>query len=179
MQRAGSGEPEAQRVLVTRLMGRVNRLARALLRNRDDAFDASQASLLGILRSTHSFRGESSVESWADRIVVRTTLRLSRLNRRTQAGELREDVPPSVLPRSEAHVSAAQYLARLPERQRAALLLRSGFGYSVEEISDLTQTPVNTVKDRLKRARHALRRELEFERHLPVYGARAEGRMSG
>lgn len=166
MRRAGTGDPDAQRVLMTRLMGRTTRLAHALLRNRDDAFDASQAALLGILRSASSFRGESSLERWADRIVVRTALRLSRVTRRNAGSEMTERCTPSIPPGSEARVSARQYLNRLPERQRTVLLLRSGFGYSVEEIGELTQTSVNTVKDRLKRARDAMRRELERERHF-------------
>jgi RNA polymerase sigma factor (sigma-70 family) len=81
------------------------------------------------------------------------------------------------MPGSEARVSAAQYLGRLSEPQRTALLLRSGFGYSVEEISELTQTPENTVKDRLKRARNGLRRQLERERYSDGIGA--AGRKSG
>jgi RNA polymerase sigma-70 factor (ECF subfamily) len=180
MRRAGAGEPEAQRLLITRLMGRANRLARALLRNRQDAFDASQASLLGILRYTSTFRGESSLECWADRIVVRTSLRLSRRSRRDQVSDFREGAPPSIMPGSEARVSAAQYLGRLSEPQRTALLLRSGFGYSVEEISELTQTPENTVKDRLKRARNGLRRQLERERYSDgIGGMGATVRKSG
>jgi len=176
LRRAGAGEQEAQRLLVTRLMGRANRLAQALLRNREDASDASQAALLGILRSTTTFRGESSLECWADRIVVRTALRFARRTRRDRADDLHDRPAPSIMPGSEARLSAAQYLGRLPERQRTALLLRSGFGYSVEEISELTQTPENTVKDRLKRARSALRRQLEGERRI---GTGSDRRMSG
>lgn len=164
LHRAGSGEPEAQRLLITRLMGRANRLAQALLRNREDARDASQAALLGILRSTSTFRGESSLECWADRIVVRTSLRLARRARRDRTDELHDGPVASIMPGSEARLSAAQYLGRLPERQRTALLLRTGFGYSIEEIAELTQSPENTVKDRLKRARTALRRQLDGER---------------
>ena len=169
MQRAGCGNQDAQRILVTRLMGRARRLTQALLRNREDALDASQVALLSILRSTASFRGESSVECWADRIVVRTALRMARLKRRNEANDTSHTSDCSRLstpPGSEASVCANQYLSRLPEAQRTALLLRSGFGYSVEEISQLTQAPVNTVKDRLKRARSAVHRELGRERHI-------------
>lgn len=166
MRRAGSGDPEAQHVLIKRLMGRANRLAHALLRNREDAFDASQAALIGILRATSSFRGESSIECWADRIVVRTALRLSRRSRSNAFNELSDCLAASTSAGGEARLSAAQYLSRLPERQRTALLLRAGFGYSIEEISELTQSPENTVKDRLKRARTALRRQLDRESGL-------------
>src|SRR5687768_609901 len=97
MRRAGAREPEAERALVTRLIGRANRLTHALLRNREDARDASQAALLGILRSTSSFRGESSVECWADRIVVRTALRLSRNSRKSAVSDFPGRPAPSIL----------------------------------------------------------------------------------
>lgn len=164
MRLAASGDPDAQHVLIKRLMGRANRLAHALLRNRDDASDASQAALISILRATSSFRGESSVECWADRIVIRTALRLSRRSRSNAMNQLSDCLAVSIPPRGDARLSAAQYLSRLPERQRTVLLLRTGFGYTIEEISELTQSPENTVKDRLKRARTALRRQLERER---------------
>lgn len=177
MRRAGAREPEAERALVTRLIGRANRLTHALLRNREDARDASQAALLGILRSTSSFRGESSVECWADRIVVRTALRLSRNSRKSAVSDFPGRPAPSILPGGEARLSAVQYLGRLPERQRTALVLRTCFGYSVEEIAAMTQSPENTVKDRLKRARSALRRELDRERDWG--SARRERRVNG
>lgn len=166
MRRASSGNRDAQRILVTRLMGRANRLAQALLRNREDALDASQVALLSILRSSANFRGESSLECWADRIVVRTSLRLARLKRRNDVNDAADCSRLSTPPGSEARVCANQYLSRLPEAQRTALLLRSGFGYSVEEIAELTQAPMNTVKDRLKRARSAVHRELGREQRI-------------
>lgn len=163
MHRAGAGDRNAQAQLMTRLFSRSNRLAQALLRNRDDAFDASQAALLAMLRSSINFRGESTIERWADRIVVRTAMRLARARRLREPSSINEASGPSVPPRSEARVSASEYLKRLPEAQRTVLLLRSGFGYSIDEIAELTQASINTVKDRLKRAKDAMRRELHRE----------------
>jgi RNA polymerase sigma-70 factor (ECF subfamily) len=163
MRRAGAGDSIAQRVLVTRLMGRAKRLAYALLRDRDDACDVSQVALLAILRSAVSFRGDSTMERWADRIVVRTALRLSRSRRREAIGEIQERDIPSVPARSDAHVIADECLTRLTDRQRTALVLRSGFGYTIKEIGELTNTSVNTVKDRLKRARELVREDLGRE----------------
>ena len=84
MSRVALEEPAAQRILVRRLLGRVQRLCRALLRNGHDAHDSAQLSLLEIFQSARSFRGDSSVERWADRITVRTALRASRAERRAQ-----------------------------------------------------------------------------------------------
>lgn len=61
------------------------------------------------------------------------------------------------------HVSVREVLARvevLPEPQRTVLLLHDGEGYRLEEIADMTATPVGTLKSRLHRARAAVRRAL-------------------
>lgn len=161
MRRAGIGEREAQRLVAVRLMRRVQRLARALLNNRDDAHDASQLSMLEILGSARHFRGDSELESWADRVVVRTTLRHARRGRRLALDQLEERLAPSVAPSSDYTVAATECLALLTEGYRTLLLLRCGLEYSIDEIAELTQVSPNTVKDRLKRARQCLRTSLD------------------
>jgi RNA polymerase sigma-70 factor (ECF subfamily) len=161
MRRAGSNDRDAQGLVAVRLMGRVQRLARALLRDRDNASDATQLSLLEILRSARHFRGDSELEGWADRIVVRTTLRHARRGRRLASDPLEDTVAPSVAPSGDYSVAAAQYLSLLSEGHRTVLLLRCGLEYSIEEIADLMQVSPNTVKDRLKRARECLRSSLQ------------------
>lgn len=176
MRRAALGDAPAQRAVVSRLMRRVQRLARVLTGHRDDANDASQASLLEILRSAGSYRGASSLERWADRIVVRTALRLSQGRRRDAGTPLEEHVMPTFTPRNELGLRAREYLDALPESQRTVLILRCGFEYSIEEISEFTRSSPNTVKDRLKRAREGVRRALRREergRVFPVAGTRA------
>jgi RNA polymerase sigma-70 factor (ECF subfamily) len=162
-QRAAAGDANAQRLMVQRLMRRIQRLCGALLRDRDDAKDASQASLLAILRSAGSYRGESSLERWADRIAIRTTLRQARERSRTAFSPAGSCPSPLVSATADPSIAARQYLARLPETQRTVLILRCGFEYSVDEIAELTQTSPNTVKDRLKRARVTVRRTLGRE----------------
>lgn len=161
--RVAAGDPNAQRLFVLRLMRRVQRLCRALLHNRDNAKDASQASLLAILRSAGTYRGESSLERWADRITIRSTLRQSRQRARSAFGPAGSSPALFVNATADPAIAARQYLEPLPEAQRTVLILRCGFEYSVDEIAELTQTSPNTVKDRLKRARVTVRRALGRE----------------
>jgi RNA polymerase sigma-70 factor, ECF subfamily len=176
MTRAGSGDRDAQRLVATRLMRRVQRLARALLRHREDANDASQLSLLEILRSARHFRGDSELEGWADRIVVRTTLRHARRGRRRASDPLEDQRAPSIAPSGDQSVAATEYLNLLSEGHRTVLLLRCGFEYSIEEIAEFTQASPNTVKDRLKRARECLRRSLEGRELSPEATSTGKGR---
>ena len=162
VRRAAAGDTGAQRLMVSRLMRRVQRLCGSLARNREDANDASQASLITILRSARCFRGESSLERWADRIAVRTTLRQLR-ERRRDSLSLAGCPPQAVYLSADPAIAATEYLESLPEVQRLVLILRCGFEYSVEEIAELTHSSPNTVKDRLKRARVNVRRQLERE----------------
>src|SRR5262245_10900214 len=74
-------DPAAQRAVLGRLGGRVRKLTGLLCRERADADDAAQLALIAILKSADSFRIATSLERWAERITVRTTLRSSRRER--------------------------------------------------------------------------------------------------
>jgi RNA polymerase sigma-70 factor (ECF subfamily) len=175
MSLAAAADPTAQRLIATRLMDRVQRLSRSLLQNNADASDASQASLLEILKSAGTFRGESSLERWADRIVVRTALR-SAAKRRAEGTAMWDDVEMAVHGSSDPSVIVREYLDRLSEPARTVLVLRHGFEYSIEEIADLTGVSPNTVKDRLLRAREAIRRIVRREQLLDAASGRGGGR---
>lgn len=150
------GDRRSRHDLMRRLLPRAQRLCQALLRNGTDAKDASQSALLQVLRSAHTYRGECSLEHWSDRIVTRTALRWIAAERRTRQEPLPDDVTGEH-GASQPRVLLRECLNSLPEPQRIALLLRAGFGYSVDEVASLTEVSPNTVKDRLTRARQTLR----------------------
>jgi len=157
MQRVADGDREACELVIRSLMGRVQRLAMALLGNSADAKDASQDSQVEILRAARGFRGESLLTHWADRIAVRTTLRWAGKERRMRTVALGVAQDRAYAESAPAKVLSDQYLAALPPVQRTALVLRCILQYSVEEIAQLTQVSPNTVKDRLLRSRATLR----------------------
>lgn len=157
------GDPAAQRVLVRRLLRRIERVCRALLRNRQDAEDATQLSVLEVIASARNFRGESSLERWSDRITARTALRAAARERRAQRPPI-EDQPSVTQATSEHALLAREFLDQLPERQRTVLVMRSGLEYSVEEIAEIAGISPNSVKDRLLRGRTTLRRMMRGEK---------------
>jgi RNA polymerase sigma-70 factor (ECF subfamily) len=161
MAQVARGDAAAQRTLVRRLLRRIERVCRALLRNRYDADDAVQLSVLEILKSAGNYRGESSLERWVDRITARTALRAVASERRAHRPPIDEE--ERIAPANAEHsLLARQYLDRLSDRQRSVLILRHGLEYSVDEIAEIAGISPNTVKDRLLRGRSALRR---FFRH--------------
>ena len=89
---AGRGEAQACRELAERLLRRVRLTVTYLAAGDRDADDLMQVSLIEILRVAGTYRGESSLERWADRIAVRTALRaLKQRRRREQIVQLGDD----------------------------------------------------------------------------------------
>jgi RNA polymerase sigma-70 factor (ECF subfamily) len=165
MKRVAAADKHAQRVLAHRLAARVRRISQRLLSNRADADDASQLALIEILRSAATFKDISTIERWSDRITVRTVLRHAReqLRRLWQLGTLIDmdsigaSNDPAPTPRTTPR-AVEEYLAELPPARREVLVMKHSLGYTTEEIAELTDNPVGTVKDRLVAARKQLRK---------------------
>ncbi len=176
MVKVAAGDRTAQCVLAGRVSGRVRRVSRALLRDSADADDVAQASLLEILKSAGGYKGLSTIERWADRVVVRCVSAV--LRHRRQAIEHIDydtdvDVVQSSLPEPTASDDVARpmeaYLDMLPEPIRIALLLRHTFGYSLEEIAELVQISPNAAKKRISRGHQAIRRMIRKDRVVGLH----------
>jgi RNA polymerase sigma-70 factor (ECF subfamily) len=165
MARVALGDADAQRQVTHRLLRRVEGLCRAVLRSREEALDARQLSILEILKSARSFRGESTLERWADRITVRTALRTAASERSAHRAPV--DVEPNTAHlASDSVLLARQYLNCISERQRMVVVMRHSLEYSIDEIAELTGISQNAVKDRLLRARAIMRRMCRREQLL-------------
>ena len=164
-QAVGSGDPQATRALAERLCDRTRATVHFLCGGDRDADDLSQLALVAVLRSAHSFRGDCPIERWADRIAVRTALRALRHRRwREKIVALQEDPLPESHGAPDARIfrhflrgRLSGLLARLSEDRRTAVVLHWVHGYSVAEIAELTESPPNTVRDRLRVAKKQLR----------------------
>jgi RNA polymerase sigma-70 factor (ECF subfamily) len=159
--------------LANRLVVRVRRASLSLMRGSVDADDAAQHALIEILRSAHTYRGDASVERWADRVTSRSVIRFARaVRRRNQAVEPGLDAEHVIADavdlsaREGVARGIEQYLSMLPDARREVLLLRHAFGHSIEEIAELTQASPNTVKDRLLAARRDLRKLIQRDRAI-------------
>lgn len=137
-----------------------------------DAEDAAQESLIRLVRALPSFRGEGSLRGFALRIAIRTAMRqLSRrkpsadpIEDEAELGAARSGMEPEggyLLARRRAYVR--ELLDQLPPEQAETLALRFMLGHSLKEIGELTQTPVNTVRSRMRLARTALRKRIESD----------------
>jgi len=165
---AGAGDPDACRVVAERLFDRTRATVHYLCAGDRDADDLAQQSLVAVLKSCRTFRGDCSLERWADRIVIRTTLReIKRRRWRERIVALEEDPLPDQpenqdqrLQRRLIRRHLARVLAKLSEDRRTAVTLHWVHGYSVSEIAEMTDSPVNTVRDRLRVGKKQLRKQL-------------------
>jgi RNA polymerase sigma-70 factor (ECF subfamily) len=179
MSRVAAQDPVAQRELAARVLGRIRRVARSILGHDQDSEDATQTSFIEIMRAASGFRGDSSLERWVDRIVVRTSMRLVRARRLRAHEELDVDAlgaaPLASRARDETPRSIEDYLAAVPATLRTVLVLRHVMDYSIEEIAQFTEASPNTVKDRLLRARAQMRSLIRRDLTLGIPGRRNRG----
>lgn len=166
MRAVQAGRPEAQAALMERLYRRVHRLAGWLARHDAEAEDFAQEALIAILESAHRYRGEGSLEAWADVVAVRVIRRKLGRTRRFRwllGGEWRE--PPASAATPEAALSEraradriTALLGGLAPDERLVLVLKLAYGYSAKEVADLTGLSMKAVQYQLKRGRAELRR---------------------
>jgi RNA polymerase sigma-70 factor, ECF subfamily len=149
-------------------LDRLWRVALRLQGNPADAEDLMQELLGRAWEQRQQVLTLDEPGSWLARVLYR--LHVDRWRRRGLLGDAlaldADDAPQPQLPAAEAGdallaaVDADAVLRavqRLPEAQRVVLLLADGEGYSLEEISELVEAPLGTVKSRLHRARMDIR----------------------
>jgi RNA polymerase sigma-70 factor (ECF subfamily) len=173
-----SGDPAAFDRVAQELAPRLYRLALRLTGRREDAEDLVQETFVRCLPALRNFEGRSRVSTyliralgnvWRNRLRTRRRSRLVPWLGRGLEGPIELD-PPSTAPRADERLAAAGHaeriraaVVRLEPKRRWTLLLREVEEMSYEQIAEVTDTAVGTVRSRLARARADLRRILERE----------------
>jgi RNA polymerase sigma-70 factor (ECF subfamily) len=136
--------------------------------NHHDASDMAQEVFLKAYRALAKFRGDSSFSTWLYRIAVNTCLNF-RAARKAPAEELSEHVADGGMPvverleRDERSRRVRKAVARLPEKQRATLILKVYQDLTHEEVARILGSSVGTVKANLFHALANLRKTLGQE----------------
>jgi len=156
-------------------------LAYRVLGDREEALDVCQEVFLTVYRKLSRFRGESSLKTWIYRIAVNRAANRcrwwNRLRRRgtvsleehlgyegrgglAESLESCETSPEESLLKREERDQLERSLAKLPVKQRIAIVLRDIEGLPYDEISVLLEISPGTVKSRIARGREELKRRL-------------------
>jgi RNA polymerase sigma-70 factor (ECF subfamily) len=154
------GQRDAATGLVDRYQKRLYNLALRLLANVQDAEDVIQTVFLNAFTKLDTFDPRYRFFSWIYRMTVNESLNMLKRRNRTVA---LADVPEMAAPATrssgatEARDRVGQALLRLKPDDRAVVVLKHLESFSYEEIADVLDIPVRTVKSRLFTARERLR----------------------
>jgi RNA polymerase sigma factor (sigma-70 family) len=181
---AQRGDVESFNALVRLYEGRVYNLCYRMLGDADSAADAAQDAFLSAFRNLRSFRG-GSFRSWMLRIATNTCYDVLRVRKRRPSVSLDIDAedesassplqiadpaesPDDFALRRELAAAIQDGLAALPDEQRIVLILSDIQGLAYEEIAQITNSNLGTVKSRLSRGRARLREVLKAGELLPT-----------
>jgi RNA polymerase sigma-70 factor, ECF subfamily len=165
IRRVLAGEQERYAELVMRYQAGLFRHALGMVGDSDAAADLAQDSLVKAYTRLDSCNDPDRFAAWLFRI-LRNRCRDWLKNRRQHTVELRDDVhtasedPAGELERAELGEMVKQALARLPEAQREAFLLKHVEDLSYEEMAERLETGVSALKMRVMRAREAMQEML-------------------
>jgi RNA polymerase sigma-70 factor (ECF subfamily) len=169
--RVAKNDPAAVRAMVARKLPRLLGVATRMLGDRGDAEDVAQEAFLKLWRQAGQWRpGAALFDTWLHRVTL--NLCYDRLRRRrevtTEAVPEQADPAPAAdqaMVDSARDASVAAAIARLPERQRAALVLQYYEGLSNIEAATAMEIGVEALESLLSRARRALKTQLREDNH--------------
>jgi len=180
VERARQGDMHAFEMLVVKYQRRIERLIARMVRDVDAVQDIAQETFIRAYRALPQFRGESAFYTWLYRIAVNTAKKaLVELRRdplvlegaRTVGEDEHEtsraenelsdgETPDALLASKEVAQAVNAAIEALSEDLRQAITLREIEGLSYEEIADVMNCPIGTVRSRIFRAREAIAQRL-------------------
>ena len=175
--RTVAGDQRAYELLVIKYQRRIQRLIGRMVRDTDLVQDIAQETFIRAYRALHQFRGDAQFYTWLYRIAVNTAKKsLMGLKRnpvvtegalhgsdeeddetyRPQNELTTDETPETVLAAKEVAAAVNAAMDALPEDLRQAVSLREIEGLSYEEIAEMMNCPIGTVRSRIFRAREAI-----------------------
>jgi len=172
--RSRSGDADSFNQLISRWERPIYALAYRVIGREEDARDVTQETFLRAFRGLSAFKGQAKFSSWLYRIALNLCRDWIRRKKRSPMAILPEDVDledlasdagptetvEDLVSRRELSELVEAAMARLPEEQRTAIILKEYHGMTFQEIADLQGCPLSTVKTRLYQGLSVLRREL-------------------
>jgi len=162
-----AGQQDAASGLIDRYQKPLYNVALRMLHDAQDAEDVTQTVFLNALLKLKSYDPKYRFFSWVYRMTVNESLNLLKGRKRTVA---LEDSPEISAPGSgndqvtEVQDQVGKALLMLKPDDRAVVVLKHFMSFSYEEIADVLEVPVKTVKSRLFTARDRLREALREPR---------------
>jgi RNA polymerase sigma-70 factor (ECF subfamily) len=176
--RVKAGDKHAFDLLVLKYQHRIVKLIMRYVRNPAEALDVSQEAFLKAYRAIPKFRGDSAFYTWMYRIAINTAknhLVAARRRPLEYAADISEpeefdwhpsmqntDSPEAQAQGDELRRALEKTMQSLPEDLRVAITLRELDGLTYEEIAQVMECPIGTVRSRIFRAREAIDKEIRL-----------------
>ena len=170
-----AGEKGAFDLLVLKYQHKIANLVSRFVHDHSEVQDVTQEAFIKAYRGLKNFRGESAFYTWLYRIAINTAKNhLASMSRRitdgTDAAEAEQFATATVLhdiadPQREMMTDQIAEVAKLtintlPDELKTAITLRELQGMSYEEIAEVMECPIGTVRSRIFRARDAIDQKL-------------------
>lgn len=182
-----NGQKErAWRLFIQQYQERLYNLCFRMLGNYDDAIDALQEAYVQIDRSISRFRGDSSLYTWAYRVVLNVILGYRKKRSRIQSHHTGQELPEISRPEDDPDKMCEEKyrkhllhtaLQKLPQHQRCPLIMHDLDGFSFGEIAESIGSTPGAVKVKVFRARQTLEKLLLQGQTVP--GFENVGRFDG
>lgn len=173
VRRVQKGDKRAFDLLFSRYQGKIFGLVTRYVRDRQEVEDVVQEAFIKAFRALPRFRGDSQFYTWLYRIAINTAKNhLVARARRPPGSDIDADDaesyepmrqvenPESELARDQLSKVIHQAIADLPDDLRSAVTLREFDGMSYEQIAEIMECPVGTVRSRIFRARESIDKKI-------------------
>ena len=177
VERAQQGDHKAFELLVSKYQRRLTRLLARFVKDEHEVNDVTQEALIKAYRALPNFRGESAFYTWLYRIGINTAKNFLATNGKkmvisadvaNEEGEMfdlsdqlaDDHTPEAEMMNREILQTVEASVARLPEDLRRAITLREMEGLSYDEIAQIMDCPIGTVRSRIFRAREVIAKDL-------------------
>jgi RNA polymerase sigma-70 factor (ECF subfamily) len=177
VERAQRGDKQAFELLVSKYQRKLARLLSRFIRDATEVEDVTQEAFIKAYRALPTFRGDSAFYTWLYRIGINTAKNyLAAMGRRApttteidseeaegyEDGEQLRDLntPENQMMSRQVAETVNQTLESLPEELRSAITLREIEGLSYDDLADIMNCPIGTVRSRIFRAREAIAAKL-------------------
>ncbi|WP_294998327.1 RNA polymerase sigma factor RpoE [Succinivibrio sp.] len=176
VKRVQQGDVSAYNILVIKYQHKVAQIISKFVGNSADVNDVAQEAFIKAYKAINNFRGESSFYTWLYRIVVNAAKTYLESNSKrknhidvdseefqsidSQGVLTSRESPDKIIESQELQQVILSAMNELPEELRQAIMLREVEGMSYEDMADLLQIPIGTVRSRIFRARQFIEEKM-------------------
>lgn len=175
VKRSQEGETKAFELLILRYQRRIFNVVFRIVRNEDVVEDLAQETFLNAFKSIRNFKGGSSFYTWLYRIAVNVCINYRTKQKRAtfvdegvmetegvaERASGAEISPERAVRSLESSVAISEAVDSLPEDIRTAIIMREYEGLSYQEIAEIVDCPIGTVRSRIFRGRAILKEMLK------------------